>query len=146
MDSIKLQVWEVEGLDCPDNIMIRVEHDVVNGSSIRASGKNLVEALQNLAEGIPKTTLADEFWRSPLVVGVQSRINKPEPEQLPITDYQEIGNICCNDDKPLVVVKIGNQYGWRIEKWNSSLHNADEYEIIPQYLYDALVRFESNND
>jgi hypothetical protein len=145
MDNIKLQVWEVEGLDCPDYILIRVEHDVVNGSSIRASGKNLVEALQNLAEGIPKTTLVDEFWKSPLVVGVQSGINKPEPEQLPITNRQQIGNIC-NEGGNLVVAKIGNEYGWLMERYNNSWNDVDEYEIIPQYLYDALVRFESNND
>jgi hypothetical protein len=69
----------------------------------------------------------------------------PKAEQKPITDRQEIGRIG-NYYGGLNVAKIGNEYGWLIENWDTEFNEVEAYEIIPKYLYDALIKFESERE
>jgi len=67
-------------------------------------------------------------------------INKPEPESEPVTDVLSIGESCIH------VAKIGNnKYGMFAEDY-CCIEKSDRYEVIPQYLYDALVKFESERE
>ncbi len=74
-------------------------------------------------------------------------INKPEtaPEQEPVLDRKGIGGIS-NEGGSLVVAKIGDKYGWLMEEYHNSVNDADEYEIIPDYLYEALIKFENERE
>ncbi|MBW4469185.1 MAG: hypothetical protein KME45_02870 [Stenomitos rutilans HA7619-LM2] len=63
--NIKLQVWEANG-----RVILRVENDVPNGSSISADGQSLVKALLNLAEVITCVRLDDDpVWDEPIISG-----------------------------------------------------------------------------
>ena len=58
---------------------------------------------------------------------------------------KEIGSID-NHCGGLFVAKIGDRFGWLIENYDTHFADPSEYEIIPKYLYDALIKFERDRE
>ena len=78
MNNIKLEVWDVSDLDCQDNVMIRANHDIPNGSAITSSGPTLIEALQ--PSKIKKSTICRQKKAAKLAAFFIALTSKLDPE------------------------------------------------------------------
>lgn len=59
-----------------------------------------------------------------------------------LTQIGEIGNYYGG----LLVSKDETGYYWVIENYDTDLSDNSSFEEIPQYLYEALIRFENERD